>query len=78
MNGPQMLEEHVGELITSMGAFFPGERVVFRGKDLFTSLKDLDWLEQREAPVRSAYPQRWLYQRQRFMVGPRNCVAANF
>ena len=45
MNGPQMLEEHVGELITSMGAFFPGERVVFRGKDLFTSLKDLDWLE---------------------------------
>ena len=29
MNGPQMLEEHVGELITSMGAFFPGERVVY-------------------------------------------------
>ena len=45
MNGPQLLEEHVGRLITSMGAFFPGERVVFRGQDLFTSLKDLDWLE---------------------------------
>ena len=28
-----------------MGAFFPGERVVFRGEDLFNSLKDLDWLE---------------------------------
>jgi hypothetical protein len=45
MNGPQLLEEHVGLLITRMGAFFPGERVVFRGQDLFTSLKDLDWLE---------------------------------
>src|SRR5450759_2246685 len=45
MNGPQLLEEHVGQLITRMGAFFPGERVVFRGQDLFTSLKGLDWLE---------------------------------
>lgn len=45
MNGPQMLEEHVGKLITSMGAFFPGERAVFRGYDLHTSLKDMDWLE---------------------------------
>ena len=45
MNGPQLLEEHVGRLVTSMGAFFPGERVVFRGHDLHTSLKDLDWLE---------------------------------
>lgn len=45
MKGPQLLEEHVGKLTTKMGAFFPGERVVFRGQDLFTSLKDLDWLE---------------------------------
>lgn len=45
MSGPQLLEQHVGRLTTSMGAFFPGERVVFRGQDLFTSLKDLDWLE---------------------------------
>ena len=45
MKGPQLLEEHVGRLVTSAGAFFPGERVVFRGQDLFTSLKDLDWLE---------------------------------
>lgn len=45
MKGPQLLEEHVGRLVTQMGAFFPGERVVFRGQDLFTSLKDLDWLE---------------------------------
>lgn len=45
MKGPQLLEEHVGRLVSQMGAFFPGERVVFRGQDLFTSLKDLDWLE---------------------------------
>ncbi len=45
MNGPKLLEEHVGRLVTSMGAFFPGERVVFRGKDLFRSLGNLDWLE---------------------------------
>jgi hypothetical protein len=45
MKGPQLLEEHVGRLVTRMGAVFPGERAVFRGHDLFTSLKDLDWLE---------------------------------
>ncbi len=45
MNGPQLLEEHVGRLVTSMGAFFPGERTVFRGHNLHTSLKDMDWLE---------------------------------
>jgi hypothetical protein len=45
MNGPELLEQHVGKLTTRMGAFFPGERVVFRGQDLFTSLGELDWLE---------------------------------
>ena len=45
MNGPQTLEQHVGVLATKMGAFFPGERVVFRGQDLHASLKDMDWLE---------------------------------
>lgn len=45
MSGPQSLEQHVGRLVTSAGAFFPGERIVFRGQDLFTSLRDLDWLE---------------------------------
>lgn len=45
MNGPQLLERHVGRLTTKMGAIFPGERAVFRGQDLFTSLKELDWLE---------------------------------
>lgn len=45
MNGPQLLEEYVGRLVTSAGAFFPSERAVFRGCDLHTSLKDMDWLE---------------------------------
>lgn len=45
MKGPELLEQHVGKLVTSMGTFFPGERVVFRGHDLHASLKDMDWLE---------------------------------
>lgn len=45
MNGPQLLEKYVGRLVTGAGAFFPGERVVFCGHDLHTTLKDLDWLE---------------------------------
>jgi hypothetical protein len=45
VNGPQTLEGHVGRLKTSAGAFFPGERAVFRGYDLHYSLDDLRWLE---------------------------------
>ena len=45
MKGPQLLEQQVGHLVTRMGAVFPGERAVFRGHDLHTSLKDMDWLE---------------------------------
>ena len=45
MKGPELLEQHVGTLVTSAGAFFPGERAVFRGHDLHASLKDMDWLE---------------------------------
>lgn len=45
MNGPELLEQHVGRLVTSAGAFFPGVRAVFRGHDLHASLKDMDWLE---------------------------------
>src|SRR3989338_1517190 len=45
MKGPQLLEQQVGHLVTRMGAFFPGERAVFRGHDLHASLKDMGWLE---------------------------------
>lgn len=45
MKGPQLLDEHVGRLATRMGAWFSGQRAVFRGHDLHASLKELDWLE---------------------------------
>ncbi len=45
MNKAELLEQHVGRLNTDMGAFFPGERVVFRGHDLHDDLFDFDWLE---------------------------------
>lgn len=31
---------------TAMGAWFPGSRVVLRGRDLFTDFKDHRWIEQ--------------------------------
>lgn len=40
-----MLRDFEGPLPTRMGACFPGERTVFRGKDLHADLKDLDWVE---------------------------------
>ena len=30
--------------VTALGAFFPGDRVVYRGKDLFNDLKDKSWM----------------------------------
>ncbi|MDQ3775887.1 MAG: hypothetical protein M3461_16805 [Pseudomonadota bacterium] len=44
MRGPHYLLESEDRLITRMGAWFPGERVVFRGKDLFHDLKDSSWM----------------------------------
>lgn len=44
MRGPQYLFENEDRLVTRMGAWFPGERVVFRGKDLFQDLKDSSWM----------------------------------
>lgn len=44
MRGPKQLFASEDRLVTSMGAWFPGERVVFRGKDLFHDLKDLSWM----------------------------------
>ena len=39
------LKAHVGRIKSRMGRFFPGERVVFRGKDLHRDLKGIDWME---------------------------------
>lgn len=43
--GPDFLLKQVGSLKTRMGAFFVGSRAVFRGRDLHTDLKDMDWAE---------------------------------
>src|SRR5882724_1198831 len=45
MKGPQLLFDHQDRLATRMGGWFPGQRVVFRGKDLHVDLKDIDWLD---------------------------------
>lgn len=45
MNGPELLQQHTDTLKSRMGACFPGERAVFRGHDLHTELKDMDWVE---------------------------------
>lgn len=45
MNGFEQLEKAEDNWQTDMGAAFPGERVVFRGKDLFTELSDLSWFQ---------------------------------
>ena len=43
--GPELLQENVGVLRSRMGTFYPGSHVIFRGYDLHTELKDMDWLE---------------------------------
>lgn len=45
MKGPKALFESENNLVTEMGAWFPGERVVFRGKDLHHDLGDMSWME---------------------------------
>jgi len=45
MMGPTILEKAEDNWQTEMGAWFAGERVVFRGKDLFTELNDLSWFK---------------------------------
>ncbi|RJF97602.1 citrate/2-methylcitrate synthase [Noviherbaspirillum saxi] len=44
MNGPILLESHVGILRTRVGACWPGSRAVFRGVDLHQEFNDADWM----------------------------------
>jgi len=44
MNGPEKLFESENHWVTTMGLSFPGERVVYRGKDLFEDLRDINWM----------------------------------
>jgi hypothetical protein len=43
--GPDLLQEHVDVMKSRMGSFFPGSHVIFRGQNLHTDLKDMDWME---------------------------------
>lgn len=45
MKGPELLQAAVGRLRTRMGAFRPGQPVLFRGKELHTDLQDAAWLD---------------------------------
>ncbi len=38
------LEDYEDNWETDLGAWFPGERVVFRGMDLFSELKNMPWM----------------------------------
>lgn len=43
--GPDVLQKNHGVLKSRMGTFYPGSHVIFRGHDLHTDLKDMDWVE---------------------------------
>lgn len=45
MKGPEALLGSEDHHVTEMGAWFPGERVVFRGLDLHEELGQSDWIE---------------------------------
>ena len=44
MKGPRELLEHEDHWVTRMGKWFPGERTVFRGRDLHRELGTMRWL----------------------------------
>lgn len=45
MNGPDLLEQHVGHLKSSMGAAFIGSHTTFRSHNLHQDLREMDWVE---------------------------------
>lgn len=44
MKGPERLRQFEYRWETDKGKWFPGERVVFRGKDLCTEVRDMGWM----------------------------------
>lgn len=42
--GPQALLNQVGKLKSRVGGFVPGSHAIFRGCDLHSELKDMDWV----------------------------------
>jgi len=45
LTGPERLEAYEDNWQTVMGAWFPGERVVLRGKNVFAELAECTWME---------------------------------
>lgn len=45
LDGPDFLKSVENCWETDLGAWFPGERVVFRGHDLFSELSETPWME---------------------------------
>lgn len=45
MNGPTLLEQHVGHIKSRMGAAMIGSHALFRGHDLHAELGDMGWVE---------------------------------
>ena len=45
LTGPERLQAYEDNWQTEMGAWFPGERVVLRGKDVFSELNSYSWME---------------------------------
>ncbi len=45
LTGPERLKAFEDNWQTEMGAWFPGERVVLRGKDVFSALNNYTWME---------------------------------
>lgn len=45
VRGPKLLKDSEENWRTDMGAWFPGERVVLKGKDIFTELENDSWIE---------------------------------
>lgn len=45
MSNADLLRQNADTLKSRMGAFFPGERTVFRGCDLHADLKEMSWIE---------------------------------
>ena len=45
LKGPELLNNYEDNWETIMGGWFPGERVVLRGKDVFSELSSFRWFE---------------------------------
>jgi len=69
MIGSSLLEHYEDHWETEMGAWFPGERVVVRGEDLFNSFKSSGWMEyllfvitgKRDAKLAGLIESIWVY-----------------